>query len=103
MFKPSSIEVTAMIPRDVRRVDFGDFSVFSAIFSKAVAPPEVKIRLIIPPIKAMTSTVNTLSMSAIVSSTASVKPAKSPALYTRIAARIPDTKRDSIVRFVIST
>ena len=79
MLRPSSIDVTAMIPRDASRVLLGVFSTFSAIFSKAVAPPDVKIRLIMPPISAITSTVNTLSMSAMVSSTASVKPAKSPA------------------------
>ena len=103
MLSPSSMEVSAMIPKDVMNTPRSVFEYLAADFSNAVTPPPATMILTIPPMSAMTSTVNTLSLCPMVSITESANPANTPVLYTRIAAMIPDTIRDSTVRLVIRT
>ena len=71
IFNPSSIEVAAMMPRDVTNTFFGVVQCLSENFLNAVTAPEAAIRLTSPPISAITNTVNALSRNDIVSIMAS--------------------------------
>ena len=95
--------VTARIPRVANSVPRRDRIFRSASFLKAVTAPEASMRVIMPPMSAMTSTVNTLSTCPMVSMRASVYPGATPSRRASRAAYIPATTRDSRVRRVTST
>ena len=103
IFNPSSMEVTAIIPRDPKNTFFLVVHALSESFLNAVTPPEATIRFTIPPISAITSTVNALSVRDIVFTRETAYPAAGSHLYMSITSKNPATISDSIVLLVIST